>query len=73
MVKIVRYDYNPAMSDSKEVWGENYKEYEVGKNGVKQINHRRSEWSGDLTDVQVLFEDGDEIIIFHPHMLICSS
>ena len=56
MIKKVIYNYIPALSDGKEVWSENYKEFEVGKGGVKEIIHRRSEWSGDLTDVQVKFE-----------------
>ena len=73
MIKRVIYDYIPSLSDGREVWGETYKECEVGVNGVKEIKYFRSDWVGDLAEVQVTYDDGTKLIIFNPHTLFCTA
>lgn len=63
----VRFEYQPSMSDGKEIFGEEWKSFDVGKKGVVSIHEHHAAGDGDKWFFDVVFEDKTMIRIFHPH------
>lgn len=68
-VNRIIYNYNPATSNSYEVFGENYKEVSVGVGNVKAIHEHYAAGEGDKWFYDVEFEDGNIMRIFNPHQV----